>query len=76
MAEVAISRSDNTHWLAYWTVDGTRFYPINLAKILNGKNCPLKEYSVVMNRILSGETVVTEASYNRKTKILSIKGGD
>lgn len=74
MGEVAISRSDSTHWLAYWTADGTRFYPINLAKILNGKDCPLKEYSKVMNRILSGEMVVVEASYNRKPKSCQLKG--
>jgi len=72
MAEVAIIRSAETRWLAHWTVNGERFYPINLSKILNAEDCDLKKYSEVMNRILSGSWTVVEGCYNRATRILTV----
>jgi hypothetical protein len=72
--QIAIIRSAETHWLAHWTVNGERFYPINMKNIMpkNRKAEDLKRYSEVKNNILSGAWTIVEGSYNRATRILTV----
>ena len=69
-----IERSKNVRWLAYWSTNGSKRYPINMRNIepKSVSVSELKAYSEVKNQILAYQTVTVEASYDRATKKLTI----